>query len=480
MKKVLFASFESLPFVKTGGLADVVYALPKAINKKKYQVKVVLPLLKKIKDNYYDKLDYLDTITVSSNYIQENAGIRRMFNEGIEYLFIENDNYFNRDNVYGYDDDVSRFSFFNLAVIEMMIKLNDYPDIIHCHDYHTGLIAALCKLRYFRIDEIRKIKHVFTIHNLVYQGEYDKKVLFDLLGFNYNDYENGTLKFGDHTNFMKIAIATSDIITTVSKSYAKEIQTREYGERLEEILKYRKEDLYGIVNGIDTDLFNPKTDNIHTNYSLSNYLKGKKENKRALQEKLGLRQDENTMLIGVVSRLTFQKGLELISSCIDWFVCGNNVQLAILGTGEDRYEGLFRYLENSSKGQIAFYRGYNEALAHDMYAGLDLLLMPSLFEPCGISQLISMRYGTLPLVRETGGLKDTVEPYNEYTKEGRGFSFGPYSSESFRRVLQYAYDVFHKDKKSWHQLMKNAMKYDVSFKTSAKEYENIYEKVLKK
>lgn len=480
MKKILFVSFESLPFIKTGGLADVVYALPKAINPRKYQVKVVLPLLKKIKEKYYDRMEYLDIIEVHSAYIQEKAGVRRYVNEGIEYLFIENDTYFNRDNVYGYGDDASRFSFFNLAVIEMMIKLKYYPDIIHCHDYHAGMVAALCKLKYKNNEKIRKIKHVFTIHNLVYQGEYSKSVLFDLLDFDYEDYKNGTLEFRDYCNFMKIAITLSDVITTVSRSYAQEIQTHELGEKLDGVLRYRSQDLYGIVNGIDTASFDPKTDKIHTNYSLKNYLSGKLENKKALQRELGLKEDGNKMLIGMVSRLTFQKGLELLSGNMDWFLDKPDVQLAILGTGEDRYEYLLSYLENSNKGKIVFYKGYNEALAHSMYAGLDMLLMPSLFEPCGISQLISMRYGTLPLVRETGGLKDTVEPYNEFTKEGRGFSFGPYSNEAFRTVLQNAYNVYKRDRGSWHKIMKNAMKYDVSFKKSAKEYEEIYEKVLAK
>jgi len=478
LRKVLFCSFESLPFVKTGGLADVVYALPKAIDNTKYEVKVVLPLLKKIKDKYWDKLEYVDHISVHSGYINEEANIKRYVNEGIEYLFIENDTFFYRDEVYGFDDDVSRFSFFNVAILEMMIKLNYYPDILHCHDYHTGVLAALCKARYYRISEIQRIKHVYTIHNLVYQGEYNKQVLFDLLGFDYKLWRDGSIKYKDYCNFMKIAINFSDVITTVSNSYANEIQTSEFGHGLEGILRENNNRLYGIVNGIDTDLFDPNTDKIFKNYNLKNYLKGKVDNKTALQKELGLEVDEKKFLVGMVTRLTFQKGLELVSDSLDWILKNENVQLVILGTGEEKYEHIFRNAEENHKGKVVFYRGYNEALAHSIYAGIDMLLMPSLFEPCGISQLISMRYGTLPLVRETGGLKDTVEPYNEVSHTGRGFSFNSFDGNAFRTVFDYAFKTYWHKRKDWNMLIRNAMNYDVSFTKSAREYEKIYDSLI--
>ena len=477
MKKVLFAAFESLPFVKTGGLADVVYALPKALDKEKFEVRVVLPLLKSIKEKYYDSLHYLDHIYVNSGYINEEANVYSCINEGIEYLFIENDTFFNRDGVYGFNDDVVRFSFFSVAVLEMMIKLDYYPDIIHTHDYHTAVIPALCKYRYNAIEAIRNIKHIFTIHNLVYQGIYDKQILFDYLAFDYRYFADGTLRFNDDCNFMKIGIVTADIVTTVSKTYAKEIQTPQYGEKLDVILRYRNDDLYGIVNGIDESLFNPATDKIFKNYTIRNYLKGKEANKAALQRELGLAEDKDALLIGMVSRLTFQKGAELLAACYEEML-RKHVQIAILGTGESKYEYAFRMMENNHKGQAVFYCGYNEALAHSMYAGLDMLLMPSLFEPCGISQLISMRYGTLPLVRETGGLKDTVEPYNCYEKTGTGFSFGPYNAYDMMTVFDYAYEQYTKHPNDWHMLMRNAMKYDVSFAKSAREYEEVYNRVL--
>ena len=480
MKKVLFVSFESLPFVKTGGLADVVYALPKALDKEEFEVRVCMPLFKSIKDKYYEGLKYLDHIYIHSGYINEEANVYSYINEGIEYLFIENATFFDRDGVYGYNDDAARFSFFNVAVLEMMIKLDYYPDICHTHDYHTAILPALCKVRYNAIESIRNIKHILTIHNLAYQGEYDKQVLFDDLAFDYKYYENGDLRFNDSCNFMKIGIVYADFVTTVSETYAKEIQTPELGCKLDTILKYRREDLYGIVNGIDVDSFDPSSDNaIYHQYNNRNYITGKRENKRSLQYQLGLEDKPDTMLIGMVSRLTFQKGADIFLGAIQ-DILKKDVQVAILGTGESKYEYSFKMLEQENKGKFVYYCGYNENLAHQMYAGLDMLVMPSLFEPCGISQLISMRYGTLPYVRETGGLKDTVIPLNEYTNEGTGFSFGPYSVEDFLKVFNYAYTQYYEYPERWKMLIKNAMKVDVSFDKSARAYEELYRKVLEK
>ena len=394
-----------------------------------------------------------------------------------------------------------------------MIKLDYYPDICHEHDYHTAILPALCKIRFNAIESIRRIKHIYTIHNLAYQGIYNKNVLFDLLGFDYHYFANGSLRYNDDANFMKIGIVFADllivsdeiyekliydgekhisiaslsddayertiVINGVSKTYAMEIQTPEFGENLDPMLQYRKEDLYGIVNGIDTDLFNPATDEIYQNYSAKAYKRAKQANKRSLQYELGLEDKPNTLLIGMISRLTWQKGVDLLVNSLER-ILKMDVQIAILGSGESKYEYQLKMMEQRYKGKAVFYCGYNEALAHRMYAGLDLLLMPSLFEPCGISQLIAMRYGTLPLVRETGGLKDTVEPLNEYEKTGRGFSFGPFDHYAFNHVLDYAYDQYYNHKDNWNMLIQNAMNYDVSFKKSALEYEELYDKVLNK
>ncbi|MDO4500364.1 MAG: glycogen/starch synthase [Erysipelotrichaceae bacterium] len=477
MKRVLFAAFESLPFVKTGGLADVIYALPRAIDKEKYEVKVVLPLFKKIKKNYGEKLKHLNHIVVKTGSIDEKAEVYSFKTGGIDYLFIENDKFFNRDDVYGYDDDVLRFCFYNVAIVEMLIQTGYYPDIVHCHDYHTALFAALCKLKYSENENIKKIKHVFTIHNLIYQGRYGKQILTDYLGFDHKYYEDGTLRYNDECNLMKIGIVMSDIVTTVSKTYAKEIQMPEYGEGLDFVLKYRQEDLYGVVNGIDEKLFDPKKDQIYKNYSLKTHVKGKAFNKEALQEEMGLEKDPDAMLVAVISRLTYQKGMDLVVQSIE-DILKKHVQLIVLGSGESKYEYAFKTMEQKHPGQAVFHCEYNENLAHKIYAGSDMLLMPSRFEPCGLSQLIAMRYGTLPLVRETGGLKDTVEPYNKYTKEGRGFSFAPFSAWDMMYVFNIANRVYENKPSDWRMLVKNAMAYNVSFGTSAKEYEELYEKVL--
>ena len=480
MIRVLFAAFEALPFVKTGGLADVVGTLPHHIDANEYEVKLVMPLLKPIKDKWYSELKYIDHIHIDSGLIHEEANVYSLMYKGIEHLFIENDTYFYRDGVYGHGDDVIRFTVFNCAVLEVMIKLDYYPDILRDHDYHTAVLPALCKIRYNATESIRRIKHVFTIHNLAFQGRYDKNVLFDFLAFDYRYYEDGSLRYNDEANFMKIGIIFADIVTTVSPTYAQEIQSPTYGEGLDTILAYRRADLYGITNGIDTDNFDPAKDTIiHKNFSIRNYKSGKMANKASVQEMLGLQVRPSTFLVGMISRLTKQKGIDLVVSSIDRWM-QKDVQVAILGTGESRYEYQLKMMEERYKTRCVYYCGYNEDLAHQMYAGLDMLLMPSLFEPCGISQLIAMHYGTLPLVRETGGLKDTVEPYNEYSKEGRGFSFGPFDLFAMQHVFDYAYDTYFDRPNDWAKLKRDAMKYDVSFAKSALAYEKIYEQALNK
>ena len=477
-KRVLFVAFEGLPFIKTGGLADVVYALPKALDRNLFEVQVVLPLHKKIKEKWQGKMSYLGHFSVISGYINEEANVYSLVNESVEYLFIENSTFFDRDNVYGYGDDACRYSFYNVSVLEMMIKLNLYPDIIHTHDYHTAVLPALCKYRFNNNEKINRIKHIFTIHNLAYQGSYSKQVLFDFLAFEYKYFDEGLLRYDNACNFMKIGIECSDIVTTVSKTYAEEIKTREGGNGLDSILSQRAGKLYGIVNGIDIDAWNPETDSkISVNYNKDNVHEKKIENKLALQRKLGLKEDKDALLIGMVSRLTFQTGAELLLNTFNT-ILDKGVQIAILGTGEERFESGFRYMEEKNKGKAVYYCGYNDALAHEFYAGLDILMMPSLFEPCGISQLIAMRYGTLPLVRETGGLKDTVEPYNEYEHSGRGFTFGPYNQEDMLKVLDIAINVYNNSKDDFKLLIDSAMSYDVSFDKSAREYEDLYKKLL--
>ncbi len=476
MKKVLLATFESLPFIKTGGLADVCYALPKSINSKKYNVKVVLPLHLSIKEKYQNELKYLTSFDVLAPCFNLQANVYSYFVDKVEYYFIENETYFNRNDVYGYHDDKYRFSFFCLAVIEMLKKLEYYPDIIQSNDYHTALIPAFCKLQYKKDKNIKKIKHIFTIHNLMYQGHYDKSLLFEL-GFKYKDYSDGLLRFNDECNLMKIGIVCADKILTVSKTYAKEILNPEYGNGLDVILRYRKDDLIGITNGIDIDLFNPKKDPyLYQNYDVSSFIKGKKANRDALLKELKLA-DDDSMVLGIITRMTYQKGLDLILSNIHE-ILRRNVKLLIIGSGESKYEYAFKILEKEYKKQVRYIGTYDEKMAHRVYAAADLFLMPSLFEPCGLSQMIAMHYGTLPLVRETGGLLETVKPYNEYEKNGWGFSFRPYNSYDFMIVFNYAYKTYFKNRKDFKMLIKSAMKYDVSFGRVKADYENLYKEMV--
>ena len=475
MKKVLYVAYESLPFIKTGGLADVAYALPKAIDK--YSVSVVLPLHKLIKDNYLDKLSLVKTINIRFASSIDEANLYTLDNEGVTYYFIENDKYFNRSDVYGYDDDVLRFMFFSIAVIEFMIELKRYPEIIHCNDYHTALIPALCKYRYNNIKAIDKIKFIYTIHNLIYQGSYSKRY-YKYLEIDDKYWIDGTLRFNDELNFMKIGICTADKITTVSSVYASEILNGYSGQGLDQVLRYRKDDIVGITNGIDYDLFDPSRDEyLYKKYSVSNYLKGKAFNKKALLETIGLN-DNGDMLVGVISRLTNQKGFDLLLNVYHQ-ILRKKVKLVIIGSGESKYEYAFRIMEKEYPSRVRYFCVYNEELAHKVYAACDLMLMPSLFEPCGLSQLIAMRYGTLPLVRETGGLLETVEPYNEYEKTGRGFSFTPFNSLDMMIVFNYAYRQYFDNQKDYKMLIRSAMKYDSSFKTVSLKYEKLYDEVLK-
>ncbi len=469
MKRVLYAAAEGLPYIKSGGLADVIGSLPQCIDHKKYKIAVVLPLYKKIMDKF--ELEKVGDFPVQSGLINKTAGLYKDSSTGVDYYFIRQDDYFNRDGMYGFADDGERFAFYCKAVLEMLKQLPMKIDIIHTHDWHTGMIPILAKKEYTDKGYTR-IKHVFTIHNLAFQGNFPRE-LMNCFNLDSKYFDNGDLKFDNGMSFMKAAILYADKITTVSNSYAGEILSPEFGERLNETLSYRKDDLWGIVNGIDTDNWNPETDKcLHANYSLRS-ISGKKKNKLDLQRRLGLREDENVLLMGMVSRLTWQKGASLLIEKMNT-IMGQDVQLIILGTGDNYIENQLKRIEYDYPHRAVFYCGYDEALSHSIYAGVDLFLMPSLFEPCGISQLISMRYGTLPLVREVGGLRDTVVPYNEYTKQGTGFTFKNFSGDDFIYMIKYAIEVFYFRKDDWKRMVRNAMKEDVSWLKSALLYDQLY------
>lgn len=473
MKKVLFVASEGLPFIKSGGLADVIGSLPQTINSERYSCSVVLPLYKKIKENY--ELNKIGEYNVQSGLINCKAELYYQKYDGVDFYFIGNDQYFYRDGMYGYVDDGERFAFFCKAVLEMLNILPFKVDLLACNDWHTGMIPIMCKKEY--CDSYHQnIKTIYTIHNLLFQGNFPEKML-DYFNLDRKYYENGDIRFDDGISFMKAGILFADKVTTVSQSYAKEILTEEYSERMDSVLRTRQNDLSGIVNGIDVQMWNSNTDKaLIANYDISK-LSGKKKCKKKLQEMLGLRVADDVLLVGMISRLTWQKGVSLILEKLS-AIMNQDIQLIILGTGDNYIESQFKQLEYTYPHRAVFYCGYNETLSHQVYAGIDMLLMPSLFEPCGISQLIAMRYGTLPLVREVGGLKDTVIPYNEYEHTGNGFSFRNFSGDDLLNVLKYALNVYYYHPKEWKMLMKNAMNSDVSWKASAEKYIDLFDNLL--
>ena len=474
MKSVLFVAAEGLPYIKTGGLADVIGSLPKILNEKGMDARVVLPLYKRIAEKYRGEFTKLKTIPIHVGVIDTVATIYQSQWENVTYYFIEHAGYFERDGLYGYPDDGERFAFYQKAVLEMLWALDFFPDIMHCHDWHTGMIAAMCHIQYPDDQRYQQIKHMYTIHNLAFQGNFPADVLTDCLGIDRRYFDDGSMRFHNGISFMKTGIIFSDKITTVSPSYSQEILTAQYGEQMDEVLRFRQSDLYGIVNGIDTQMWDPMQDPaLPAHYNAESVLEGKRANKAAVQKELGLRVADDVMMIGIVSRLTWQKGVYLIiEKMAD--IMGLDIQFVVLGTGETHIANQFKIMEDKYRRRAVYYCGYNDELAHRIYAGSDLFLMPSLFEPCGIGQLIAMHYGALPLVRETGGLRDTVHPYNQYTKEGNGFSFTAFNSHDMLYTLRCAADTYYLNRADWDQLVQQAMGTDVSWNLSADQYTQLY------
>lgn len=471
--RILFVASEAGPFIKSGGLGDVAGALPKALAQKNADVRVVIPRYKEINWEVRDKLRFVKWFNVRVGWREEFCGVWECFYNGVTYYVLDNEKYFNRDGLYGFYDDAERFAFFDRAVLDMLRQVDWQPDVIHCNDWQTGMIPVLLKFEYKKNDMFYwNIKSVFSIHNIAFQGVFDPKILPELFGYDMELYDNTSLKFDLGVSFMKGALYYSDIITTVSDTYAYEIQTPEYGQRLDEVLRIRSYALRGIVNGIDYDEFNPKTDRfIPKNYDVNSF-KDKVINKTELQKELGLTVDENIPMIGMVTRLTHQKGIDLLVNISDRLL-QQNIQLVVLGTGDKQYEDHFKWLDYRYGNKVSANIRFDNGLANKIYAASDMFLMPSLFEPCGLGQLIALRYGSIPIVRETGGLKDTVQAYNEYTGYGNGFSFQSYSSEDLYNTIQYAMWIY-TNKKHWKRLMKQAMNSDNSWRKSADIYLNMY------
>lgn len=475
--KVLFVASEAAPFLKTGGLADVALSLPKYLKKSGIDIRVIMPKYGKISDEFKSKMDHIAEYSVPVGWRNQYCGLDHIKYNGINFYFMDNEYYFKRHEPYGHYDDGEIFSFFSRGVLESIKHIDDFiPDIIHCNDWHTGMVPVLLDAFYRYDIRFQNIKTVYTIHNLKYQGIFSRSILTDLLGLDDSYFTEDKLKFYDAISFMKGGIIYSDIVNTVSESYANEIRTPYYGENLDGLLNSISYKLYGIVNGIDHDAYNPRKDkNIPKNFGLTT-MKNKLVNKAELQKQLGLPVDKDIPVIGLVSRLVNQKGLDLIKGVIEE-ILHLDIQLVILGTGEQTYEDLFEYYSHLYPEKLSSNIGFSDKLAKLIYAGADMFLMPSLFEPCGIGQLIALRYGTVPIVRETGGLKDTIMPYNKYTGEGNGFSFTNYNAHDMLNVIQLAIETF-KDKKQWLAIQKNGMKAETSWKDSAKKYNELYKKLV--
>lgn len=475
MKKILFVASEAVPFIKTGGLADVVGSLPKCFNKDEFDVRVILPKYLCISDEWKSKMNYVTHFYMDLAWRSQYVGVLEMQYEGIQFYFIDNEYYFAGAKPYGnIYQDIEKFAFFSKAALSALPSIGFQPDIVHCHDWQTGLIPVLLKDRFSDSEFYRGMKSVMTIHNLKFQGVWDVKTVQDITGLPAYYFTPDKLEAYGDANYLKGGLVYADAITTVSDTYAEEIKIPFYGEGLDGLMRARSNSLRGIVNGIDYDVFNPETDPmIDYHYNARNFRKEKIKNKRALQKELGLTQNDSAFMVGIVSRLTDQKGFDLIAHMMDE-MCQNDIQFVILGTGEEKYENMFRHFAWKYQGKVSANIFYSEALSHKIYAASDAFLMPSLFEPCGLSQLMSLRYGTLPIVRETGGLKDTVQPYNEYESTGTGFSFTNYNAHEMYNTLLYAMNTYYNKRREWNKIVDRAMAADFSWDSSAKKYAELY------
>ena len=474
--KVLFATSEATPFVKTGGLADVCGELPICLAKKGVDVGVVLPLYSSIPQKYRKDFEFVKHFDIYLGNGKQYAGIFKYVHKGVTFYFIDNEKYFARDAVYGYADEGERFAFYDFAFIELISHLQLQPDIVHCNDWQTGMIPVLYHEHYKNFDFYQNIKFIMTVHNPAYQGNYPREIINQLFMLNQNLYDCGKLRFNNCLSYLKAGLEYSDRITTVSRTYKDELCSYEGGYGLQSLFAYRYRDFYGIVNGIDYDTNNPAIDkDLEFKYDVNNF-ENKKKNKIIFQNKFGLPQNENIPVFAMVSRLTWQKGLDIFFGMADRLL-QHDVQLFVVGSGDAEYEQRLQELRDRYPNKVGIFIGYQPALAKLAYASSDYFLMPSLFEPCGISQLIALRYGSLPIVREVGGLVDTVKPYNVYTKEGTGFSFKNYSSDDFLYVVEYALSFYGKEDHDI--LIKQAMTQDCSWEKSSEEYIELDKSLLK-
>ena len=476
--KVLFAASEAHPFIKTGGLGDVMGALPQSLTELGVEARVVIPKYKNIKDELKQNLQFIKWFTVPVGWRNQYCGVFQYKYKDVVYYFIDNEYYFNRDGLYGYYDDGERFAFFNRAVLEFIKEIDWKPDIINCNDWQTGMVPVLLNLEYKNNEFYSNMKTVFSIHNLLFKGSFVPNVLPELFGYDYMPLTNGSVELNGSVSFLKGGINYSDQITTVSNTYAEEIKTPQYGEGLDGLLRCKSDFLKGIVNGIDYEEFDPEKDNLIFKNFTWDSISDKVENKLSLQKELGLPQRAETPMIGLISRLTHQKGCDLIVSIIDRLL-QKDIQFIVLGTGDYWYEETFKNLQYRYPDKVSANIKFDNSLAHKIYAATDMFLMPSLFEPCGLGQLIALRYGSIPIVRETGGLKDTISPYNKYTGIGNGFGFKNFNSNELMQIIEYALTIYD-DKDAWNNIIRQAMDSDNSWEKSAMQYKLLYEDVVKR
>ena len=482
MKKILFVASECVPFIKTGGLADVCGALPKEFHKKYWDVRVVIPNYSCIPEHFRNQFEYVTHFYLSSgSYVQDRyVGVLKYTFDNVTYYFIDNQEFYSGFTPYTSDTkfEIEKFTFFDKAVLSMLPLIDFKPDIIHCHDWQTGLLPVYLKNEFAANPFFWGIKSIITIHNLKFQGIWDKEWVQGVSGLTDDLFTPDKLEFNKDANMLKGGLVYADYITTVSNSYANEIQTDYYGEGLNGLLSARHFDMQGIVNGIDYNAYDPDTDGkIYCHYNAENFRKKKFNNKLKLQEELGLAVDKKKYMIGLISRLTDQKGLDLINHVMEGII-DDYTQFVVIGTGDPQYENMFRHYAWKYPDRVSANICYSDDLAHKLYAAADAFLMPSRFEPCGLTQLISFRYGTVPIVRETGGLRDTVKAYNEYENSGDGFSFSNYNADEMLSVINYSKHIFFDKKREWNQMVDRGMANDFSWNASKYKYEGLYNYLL--
>ena len=471
--KILYAASEAVPFCKTGGLADVAGSLPAALVEQGAEVAVVLPLYQKVREKFSDQLQFVCYDYVDLAWRHSSCGLFTMEKDGVTYYFLEKEQYFDRPDLYGYYDDGERFGFFSRAVVQMLGHMKFWPDVIHCNDWQTALIPIYLKDDGTRDERYHSIKTTLTIHNIEYQGQYDPYILGDLFGLDAGWVEDGTLLMDGNLNLLKGAILCADAVNAVSPSYANELKLSYFAHRLEGIMQMCDYKLSGVLNGIDMKLYDPAADQrIAANFSAEDP-SGKAANKAVLQKMMGLREDPHVPVVGIVSRLVSHKGLDLICEVLHDMM-ELPLQLVVLGKGDRKYEEFFHWAAQQYPGRMAVRLDYNEDLSMAIYSGADLFLMPSKSEPCGLSQMIAMRYGAVPIVRETGGLKDSVQPYEAWRDAGTGFTFSNYSSSDMLHVIREAVYLYKDYPDAFGRLRRRAMSCDFSWDRSAKAYLQIY------